>query len=122
MQAHAAAFLSDVGARPDSPEACVAHRTAGVASWFAGDYLEARDHFERALALFQPGRDDDLAYCFGWDAGVAAMHNLGGNDSWPLGDVARAISLRRPRPYADGGPHPYRHARVRDKCTRPSSN
>ena len=92
MQAHAAAFLSDIGARPDSPEASVAHRIAGVASWFAGEYREARDHFERALALFQPGRDDDLAFRFGHDAGVGAMLNLA-MTLWPLGDVARAISL-----------------------------
>ena len=71
MRAHAAAFLSDVEARPDSPEAGVAHRAAGVTCWFAGEYREARDHLERALALFQPGRDDDLAFRFGHDAGVA---------------------------------------------------
>jgi predicted ATPase len=47
---------------------------------------------DRALALFQPGRDDDLAYCFGWDPGVAAMNNLAAV-SWPLGEVDRAISL-----------------------------
>ena len=52
MRAHAAAFLSDVEARPDSPEAGVAHRAAGVSCWFAGEYREARDHLERALALF----------------------------------------------------------------------
>ena len=65
MRAHAEAFLSDVEARPDSPEAGVAHRAAGITCWFAGEYREARDHLERALALFQPGRDDDLAFRFG---------------------------------------------------------
>ena len=30
-------------------------------------------HLERALALFEPGRDDDLAFRFGQDPGVAAM-------------------------------------------------
>ena len=65
MRAHAEAFLSDVEARPDSPEAGVAHRAAGMTCWFAGEYREARDHFEQALALFQPGRDDDLAFRFG---------------------------------------------------------
>ena len=65
MRAHAAAFLSDVEARPNSPEAGVAHRAAGITCWFAGEYREARDHLERALALFQPGRDDDLAFRFG---------------------------------------------------------
>ena len=92
MRAHAAAFLSDVGARPDSPEAGVAHRAAGVTCWFAGEYREARDHLERALALFQPGRDDDLAFRFGLDPGVAAMAYLA-IASWPLGEVDRAISL-----------------------------
>ena len=92
MRAHAAAFLSDVEARPDSPEAGVAHRVAGFTCWFAGEYREARDHLERALALFQPGRDDDLAFRFGQDAGVGAMAYLA-IVSWPLGEIDRAISL-----------------------------
>ena len=92
MQAHAAAFLSDVGARPESPEAGVAHRAAGMTCWFAGEYREARDHLERALALFQPGRDDDLAFRFGHDAGVSAMFSLA-VVSWALGEVDRAISF-----------------------------
>ena len=92
MRAHAAVFLSDVEVRPDSPEACVAHRAAGITCWFAGEYRDARDHLERALSLFRPGRDDDLAFRFGWDAGVAAMasHAFA---SWPLGEVDRAVSL-----------------------------
>ena len=92
MRAHAAAFLSDVAANPNSPEAGVAHRTAGITCWFAGEYREARDHLERALVLFQPGRDDDLAFRFGSDPGTATMVNLA-NASWPLGEVDRAISL-----------------------------
>ena len=51
MRAHAETFLSDVEARPDSPEAGVAHRAAGITHWFAGEYREAREHLERALAL-----------------------------------------------------------------------
>ena len=92
MRAHAAAFLSDVEARPDSPETSVAHRAAGITCWFAGEYRDARDHLERALALFQPGRDDDLAFRFGQDAGVTAMGYLA-FASWPLGEVDRSISL-----------------------------
>ncbi|HZZ23971.1 MAG TPA: AAA family ATPase, partial [Roseiarcus sp.] len=91
-RAHAAAFLHDVEARPDSAEAGVAHRAAGITCWLAGEYPEARDHLERALALFQPGRDDDLAFRFGQDPCVAAMAYLA-VASWPLGDVDRAISL-----------------------------
>jgi tetratricopeptide (TPR) repeat protein len=94
MRAHAETFLSDVEARPDSPEASVAHRSAGMTHWFAGEYLEAREHLEQALALFQPGRDEDLAFRFGQDPGVAAMMNLAFT-LWPLGDIGRAIALVR---------------------------
>ncbi len=93
MRAHAETFLRDVEAKPDSPEAGVAHRMLGITHWFAGEYREAREHLERALALFQPGRDDDLAFRFGHDAGVAAMLYLA-LASWPLGDIERAVSLR----------------------------
>ena len=92
MRAHAQAFLDNVAARPNSPEAAVAHRIAGITCWFAGGYHEARDHFERALAVFQPGRDDDLAFRFGFDPGVGAMGYLA-VALWPLGEVDRAISL-----------------------------
>jgi predicted ATPase len=89
MRAHAAACLRDVAAKPDSPEAGVAHRVCAQTHWFAGEYVEARHHLERALALFQPGRDDDLAFRFGHDAGAGAMAYLA-TTSWALGDVARA--------------------------------
>jgi class 3 adenylate cyclase/predicted ATPase len=92
MREHSTAFLTDVAANPDSPEAGVAHRTVGITHWFAGEYAEAREHLERALALFEPGRDDDLAFRFGNDAGVAAMHYLA-LTLWPMGDVGRAVSL-----------------------------
>jgi tetratricopeptide (TPR) repeat protein len=92
MRAHAETFLGDVGARPNSPEAGVAHRVAGTALWFAGEYAEAREHLERALALFQPARDDDLTYRFGQDVGVSAMIYLA-LTLWPLGDIGRAVSV-----------------------------
>ena len=92
MKAHAAACVADIEERPDSPEASVAHRVAGTTLWVAGDFEEARHHLERALALFKPGRDDDLAFRFGQDAGVAAMADLA-HALWPAGDVDRATSL-----------------------------
>ena len=91
IRAYAEAFVNDVAARPDAPEAGVAHRILGSTHWFAGEYREARSHLEQALALFKPGRDDDLALRFGHDVGVAAMLLLG-LVLWPLGDVERAIS------------------------------
>jgi class 3 adenylate cyclase/tetratricopeptide (TPR) repeat protein len=92
MRAHAATFHNDLEAKPDSPVAGVAHRIAGVTCWFAGEYAQARDQLERALALFQPGRDNDLAFRFGVDPGVAAISFLA-FALWPLGEVGRAKSL-----------------------------
>jgi class 3 adenylate cyclase/predicted ATPase len=92
MRAHAETFLKDVEKSPDSPEAGIARRAAGLTHWFAGEYREAQQHLERALALFQPGRDDDLAFRFGQDAGIAAMLCLAFT-LWPLGDTGRATSL-----------------------------
>jgi predicted ATPase len=92
MRAQAAAFLADVKGRPDSPEAGVAHRAQGITHWFAGEFLEARSHLERALALFEPDRDDDLGYRFGMDPGVPAMAYLGFT-LWSLGEIDRAIAL-----------------------------
>jgi hypothetical protein len=91
-RAHAETFLSDLEARRDSPKGGVAHRVMGVTHWFAGEYREAQDHLERALELFQSGRDDDLAFQFGHDTGVAVMHYLA-LALWPLGEVERAVSL-----------------------------
>jgi predicted ATPase len=92
MRPHAETFLGDVDARPDSPEAGVARRVAGVTHWFAGEYVEARETLGHALALFQPGRDDDLAFRFGQDEGVAAMLYLA-LTLLPLGDIGRAVAL-----------------------------
>ena len=92
MRAHAQAFLDEVAARPNTPEVAVADRIAGITSWFAGGYREAREHFEKSLEAFRPGRDDDLAFRFGFDPGVGAMGYLA-FALWPLGEVDRAISL-----------------------------
>src|SRR5271157_521306 len=92
MRAYSAAFLSDVTTRADSPEAGVAHRVQGITHWFLGEFVEARDHLERALALFQPGRDDEMAFRFGPDPGVSAMAYLA-FVLWPLGEVDQAVSL-----------------------------
>jgi class 3 adenylate cyclase/predicted ATPase len=92
MRAHSKTFLGDVEASPDSPEAGVAHHTGGTTHWFAGEYVGAREHLERALALFEPGRDDDLTFRFGQDRGVTGMLYLAFT-LWPLGDIRRAVAL-----------------------------
>ncbi len=64
----------------------------GITHWFAGQYGEARQHLERALALFDPGRDDDLAFRFATDQIVSTLACLA-LVYWPVGDVDRSISL-----------------------------
>ena len=92
MRVHAAAFLADVAGKPDLAEAGIAYRCQGITSWFAGEYLEARDHLQRALATFQPGRDDELAYRFSHDPGVPAMAYLA-LVLWSIGEVDNALPL-----------------------------
>jgi prepilin-type processing-associated H-X9-DG protein len=92
MRDHAATFLGNVEARPHSPEAGVAHHTAGTTHWFAGEYVGACEHLERSRALFQPGRDDDLTFRFGQDRGITSMLYLAFT-LWPLGDIRRAVDL-----------------------------
>ncbi len=92
MREHSVAFLREVEARPQAPEAGVAHRLIGVTNWVEGDFDAARGHCEQALAIFNPARDSDLAFRFGQDLGVAAMSYLA-LALWPLGEVDRALDL-----------------------------
>jgi predicted ATPase len=90
MKEMAAAFVSDVESRPHAPEAGVAHRINGVTKWLAGDFSGAKSDYEKALAIFDPARDGDLAFRFGQDPGVGALayQSL---TLWPLGQVDAAI-------------------------------
>ena len=92
MRAHAAAFLSDVEARPDSPEAGVAHRCVGGTRWFAGEYREARDHLGAGARPVPAGprRRSGLSLWTGRRCRGDALLRAG---FWPLGDIVRAISL-----------------------------
>jgi predicted ATPase len=92
MRDLAESFLQSVAARPDSSEACVAHRIYGVTKWFAGEFEDGRAHLEKALALYDPERDRDLGLHFGQDIGVAATVYLA-LVAWAQGEVDRA---RRP--------------------------
>ena len=80
MRTHAAAFLAGVVARPNSPKPVSRASILGTTHCFAGEYAEAREHLERALTLFEPGRDhfteaglDDLAIEWWGKAGDQAL-------------------------------------------------
>ncbi|MGO9422085.1 AAA family ATPase, partial [Roseiarcus sp.] len=61
---------------PGTGEAAMAHRMRGMTYWYQGDYTNAQVHLERALAMFDPDRDCDLAFRFGQDLGVSFMNYL----------------------------------------------
>ncbi len=112
MRTHAAAFLRDVEARPDSPEAGVAQRAAGILRWFAGEYAQARDHLRKGARLVpaRARRRSRLSLRTG-----PRRHRDGLS-----GDCVVASRRGRPRdfahrPHASTGraPHPRRHARIR---------
>jgi class 3 adenylate cyclase/tetratricopeptide (TPR) repeat protein len=92
MREHLTAFLRDCATQPKSPESGVGRRLKGITEWVAGDFVEAREDLAVALEIFDPMRDGDLAFRFGYDVGVGAMANLS-LVLWPLGDVDGARRL-----------------------------
>jgi len=85
----AEAFLRGIEQWPRSPEAGVAHRVYGMTCWIQGDFAEARTHLEQAIAIYDPRRDRELAFRFGYDTGTIAKASLA-VALLPLGEVDRA--------------------------------
>ncbi|MEY9123043.1 adenylate/guanylate cyclase domain-containing protein [Bradyrhizobium yuanmingense] len=93
MRELADAIRSTAERRPDSPVAAVvAHWTGGVTCWFAGEYLNARTHLERALAIYQAEPDPATFRASALDLPFVIMRFLA-LVLWPLGDIARARKL-----------------------------
>jgi len=92
MRETAEAFLSDAQGQKGSPEEGVAHRAVGESCWFAGNYADACDHFERAVSLYDETKHALLAQVFGQDIGMAACVFLA-LVLCPMGDVDRAGQL-----------------------------
>ena len=93
MRAHAEAFLSDVEARPDSPE-------AGVAAPRGRNHALVRRRvppkrgsiWNTRWPCSNPGATTIWPFASDTDVGVAAMLFLA-FVLWPLGDIGRAVSL-----------------------------
>jgi class 3 adenylate cyclase/predicted ATPase len=84
MRELADAFLRSVETRRDPPETGVAHRIAGMTCWFAGEFIAARLHLERAYGHYDAERDRPSTFRFGQDLAVPVMTYLG-LTLWPLG-------------------------------------
>jgi class 3 adenylate cyclase/predicted ATPase len=70
---------------------CLGHRLVGISLLHEGDVVGARDHFERAIALYDPASHRPLATRFGLDIGTIPK-NWRSLALWLLGypDAARA--------------------------------
>jgi predicted ATPase len=73
-------------------EAAVASRNLGLTCLWQGHFVAARTHLEEALRIYDPERDREAKFRFGWDSGVGAMAFLA-QANWLLGEVGRAREL-----------------------------
>jgi adenylate cyclase len=102
MREIAELFLREATARPDCPEAVVAHRNFGTTCFYFGDYAGAHDHYQKTIELYDPARDADFASRFGTDPRAAA-EALDAIALWVLGRVDDSLCLAD-RALADAEP------------------
>ena len=86
------AFFHDHKKSPDPGAASVANRLLGATKWFAGEFVAARAHLEKAVSIFDPERGTDLTVRFGHDIGISAI-GYSAFALWPLGEID--LALRR---------------------------
>jgi class 3 adenylate cyclase/predicted ATPase len=94
-------FLREATARPNCPEALVAHRICGSTCFYFGDFAGAHDHFQKTIELYDQARHADFANRFGNDHRVAA-EAYDAIALWGLGRVDEARRLAE-RAITDSG-------------------
>jgi hypothetical protein len=52
MREMAELFLREATARPNCPEALMAHCNFGTTRWYLGDFVGAHDHYQKVLELY----------------------------------------------------------------------
>ena len=85
-------FLHEATARPDCPEALIAHRISGFTCFYFGDFAGAHDHLQKASELYDPARHGDFANRFGQDPRAAA-EIYDALTLWVLGRIDEALPL-----------------------------
>jgi len=112
MREMAELFLREATARPDCPEALLAHRISGATCFHFGDFAAAHDHFQRSLELYDQTRHADFANRFGSDTRAAAQA-YNPLALWVLGRVDEALRLAdRALADAESAAHPAAMARA----------
>ncbi len=73
MKEMAGILLREIESHPDRPERVVAYRVVGTTYWSGGDYVQARQYFEMAVAVLPDENDRSLTMRFGQDPAVSAL-------------------------------------------------
>jgi len=92
MREIAELFLREATARPNRPEALVAHRIFGLTCWYLGDFSAADAHFQKTLELCDQTWHADFANRFGQNP-RAATKSDDARALWPIGRVDEALRL-----------------------------
>jgi tetratricopeptide (TPR) repeat protein len=92
MREIAELFLREATARPDCPEALIAHRNFGGTRFYFGDFAGAHDHHQRTLELYDQARHADFANRFGTDPRASAEMS-DAITLWVLGSVDDSLAL-----------------------------
>ena len=106
MRELAAQFLSLAETQGATVPRMIGHRILGVALMYAGDIVESRPHFDRAIALYDPAQHRPLAARFGADVAVTVLTHrplalwVLGYPEAALADVEHALDDAREIPHA----------------------
>ena len=106
MRELAVQFLSLAETQGAAVPRMIGHRILGVALMYAGDMVESRPHFDRAIALYDPAQHRPLAARFGADVAVTVLTHrplalwVLGYPEAALADVEHALDDAREIPHA----------------------
>jgi predicted ATPase len=92
MREIAELFLREATARPDRPEAVVAHRISGMTCFCFGDFAGAHQHCQKAIELYDQARHADFATRFSQDSRAAA-EIFDALALWVLGRIDDSLRL-----------------------------
>ena len=92
MREIAELFLREATARPDCPEALIAHRNFGHTRFYRGDFAGAHDHYQRTVELYDQARHGDFANRFGADPRATAEMS-DALTLWVLGRADDSLAL-----------------------------
>src|SRR6516162_7700014 len=92
MREMAELFLREATARPNRPEAVIAHRISGFTCFYFGDFASAHDHYQKVIELYDSARHSNFANRFGGDPrALAEIFDV--LTLWALGRIDEALPL-----------------------------